>query len=144
MKLNWGTGIAIFYTIFVISLVSVVIISARNNVDLVEKEYYKKDINYEAFRVKRENGKLLSQGLDIGIKNDQLIFSFPKELGKVKGTIHLFRPSNSKLDAFIPIDLDEDNNMTVAIDKYPKGLWRTKTEWEVNGIHYFNEEKIIF
>ena len=143
MKLNWGTGIAIFYTIFVISLLSIVILSSRNNVDLVEKEYYQKDINYEKFRKKRENESLLSKGLEVKKNDGNITLHFPGIEKNITGQIHFFRPSNSKLDNIIPIVLDADHNMIISTEKYAKGLWRLMTEWEVNSHSYYNEQKII-
>lgn len=144
MELNWSVGIIIFYTVFIFSLILIVILSTRNNMELIEQEYYQKDIDYDNISRERKSRKSLSKGLDIGIKNNELIFSFPRKLEKIKGKIHLFRPSNNKLNVFIPIDLDENNNMIIDIDKFPKGLWQTKTEWEVNGLYFFTEKKVIF
>ena len=57
MKFNWGTGIGLFYVVFVVIMVSMVMFSARNNIDLVQEDYYEKDLNYESFRLARENSR---------------------------------------------------------------------------------------
>jgi hypothetical protein len=44
MKFNWGTGIAIFYIIFVVSLVFQVFKSRQYDHSLVVDNYYEEDI----------------------------------------------------------------------------------------------------
>lgn len=59
MKLSWGTGIAIFYSVFVIVLVFVVVKSTSIDNALVTDDYYKKDLEYQTQIDKQVN----SQGL---------------------------------------------------------------------------------
>ena len=47
MKLHWGHGIAIFYSLFVAVLVFQVIRSTAYDNSLVSEAYYKDDINYQ-------------------------------------------------------------------------------------------------
>lgn len=144
MKINWGTGIAIFYISFMIIMISMVVKSVRNNVDLVDKEYYVKDINYEKFRKKRANGTSLQEQLNVvtNVTNKTLLLSFPKDMKGLKGETFLFRPSNSQLDVHLPLVLDENNKMKISTTRFKGGLWRLKTEWTYQGITYYAEQKI--
>ena len=92
MKFNWGTGITVFYLAFMAIMIFAVVFSARNKSDLVVEEYYKEDINYESFRVKRENSNQLERSVDIQYKRDnqEIQFVFPKEMETIDGHVVFF------------------------------------------------------
>jgi hypothetical protein len=47
MKLNWGTGIAIFYGLFMVIMITFVVMSRNVDHSLVMEDYYEADINYQ-------------------------------------------------------------------------------------------------
>ena len=47
MKINWGTGIFIFYSLFVGALVFQLVKSFQYDNSLVVENYYEKDLNYQ-------------------------------------------------------------------------------------------------
>ncbi|MEO1625829.1 MAG: FixH family protein [Bacteroidota bacterium] len=145
MKLNWGWGIAIFYTTFVVLMVSMVIRASQNKPDLVTKNYYEKDIRYQEHYDKLRNQKELDQALSVEYLATEGVveFQFPTDAGTPSGNIHFFRPSNSFQDVHLPIRIDETNKMRVRSDRLPKGLWRVKVDWKAVGKEYFQEETIL-
>lgn len=146
MKFNWGTSIAIFYIGFMAVMIFAVIFSARNKSDLVVEEYYKDDINYETFRVKRQNSNLLEQTIDIRYdRSEEVIqFNFPKDMEKAKGQIVFFRPSDKRLDRIFPITLNENAQMMIKKDRnLVNGLWKIKVEWQESGKDYYYEKPLV-
>lgn len=146
MKLNWGTGIAIFYGAFMAIMIFAVIFSAKNKSDLVVEEYYKDDINYESFRVKRQNSNQLEKTVDIEYQRaDQAIqFVFPQDMPNVQGHITFFRPSDKRLDRRFPISLNDLGKMVIKKDrKLVGGLWKVKVEWQNDGKDYYYEKPLV-
>jgi len=143
MKFNWGTGIGLFYLIFASVLIFSVIQSTKFDNSLVADNYYEQDIKYQSHYEKLDNSQLLSSKLVVQYdQQSQLLqIEFPNK--EAKGTIHLFRPSTSKLDKIITIQLDENRKQLVATDQLKEGLWRLKIDWEAEGRQYFNEESIV-
>lgn len=144
--MNWGKGIAIFYSCFVVVMIFMVVKSSQNNVHLVQENYYEKDLNYEAFRQKRQNASNLQKPVVIkynpSVKNIE--FTFPETMVEASGKIALFRPSNKHLDQSYDILLDEDARMHIGIkDNIQKGLWYVKIDWKHQGKKYYSEESII-
>ena len=145
MKFNWGTGIAIFYSCFVIVMVSMVILSAQNKVHLVQDNYYDKDLNYESFRQKRQNASQLADQITIQFLQSQRLIQveFPKQMKKATGTLILFRPSNKFLDKKYNLQLNEKMQMNIPLDNTIRpGLWHVQIDWENEGVNYFKEETI--
>ena len=145
MKINWGTGIAIFYGAFMAIMIFAVIFSAKNKSDLVVEEYYKDDINYESFRVKRQNSNQLKKTVDIEYqRNDQAIqFVFPNDMQNAQGNITFFRPSDKRLDRRFPISLNEGKMIIKKDRKLVGGLWKVKVEWQNNGKDYYYEKPLV-
>lgn len=146
MKINWGTGIAIFYTCFMAAMIIMVIKSTQNNVQLVQENYYDKDLNYEEFRLKRENASNLSVPIEIkyltSTKNIQVIF--PDNTEDISGQISLFRPSNKFLDKQFKISVNASGKMEIPVDKsFQNGLWKVQVEWLNQGKSYFSEQSIV-
>ena len=146
MKLNWGTAIAIFYTCFVIAMVSMVIKSTHHKPHMVQDNYYEKDLNYEAFRQKRENASQMQEQVLVDyLSAEQLIrLSFPKSTSEISGKIAFFRPSNSKLDKTFALELDQDAQMNIPVSpNMLKGLWKVQINWEQSGQHFYKESTVV-
>ncbi len=145
MKLNWGTSIAIFYICFMIAMVSMVIKSTYHKAQMVQENYYDKDLNYEAFRLKRERASNLKESIVIEYldMDKNLEIKFPEDMKTATGNISLFRPSNASLDQSYPIQIDEGGSMLIPIPmSVAKGLWRVQIEWENNALDYYMESVI--
>ena len=146
MKLNWGTGIAIFYGAFVLVMIFMVVKSAQNQSHLVQEHYYDKDLNYEEFRQKRENARDVASQVTISYvqKDKRIYFDFPKGISQATGVIDLYRPSNKFLDKSFRIKLDENNRMFIPVTReIPAGLWKVQVDWESGGKKFFQEKSIV-
>ena len=65
MKINWGTGIAIFFSVFVLSLVYQVYRSTQYDHSLVSDQYYADDLRYQEHYDKLANAQSLEKDLQI-------------------------------------------------------------------------------
>jgi nitrogen fixation protein FixH len=146
MKFNWGTGIAIFYGLFVLVLVIAVIRSTGIDNSLVTDDYYQKDLEYQTQIDKQVNARGLSTDLAIRYSDpDHAVqFSFPKDLGAISGKILFFRPSNAALDFETDIQTDENFELIIPTRELLPGLWKVKVDWSAGGRDFYKEETIIF
>ena len=143
MKLNWGTSIAIFYSLFMAIMIFMVIRATQNKVQLVQENYYDKDLNYEAFRVSRANAAALVEKINLQVfAGDRLLISFPNEKIDVEGTVTLYRPADRKLDRRFTLELDQENSMAIDTSSLTKGLWRVRLDWNMQGKSFYQEEII--
>lgn len=140
---NWALGITLLYVGFACFIIGFFVISTFNKVDLVEENYYDKEIAYQQHidRVKRT--KDLPSPMVWKREQDQLVLQFPKNLPGIQGSLKLYRPSDSKNDIVIPIRPDHENVQFVPLDKIEKGLWRVQFDWQSDTIGYYNED-ILF
>jgi hypothetical protein len=142
MKFNWGTGIFLFYGIFVLALVAVVIRSTSIEHSLVTDNYYQKDLEYQSHFTKLVNAEGLETDLTIQVDEaaGNVNFQFPADIQQMGGTILFFRPSKESLDFEVTIEPGENNLQTVPLDRLVKGLWKVKVDWTGDGKPYFKEE----
>jgi len=146
MKLNWGTGIAIFYSCFVLVMIFMVIKSAQNQSHLVQEHYYQKDLNYESFRQKRQNATNMSEQVKINFTASQkaIQITFPDQMIGATGKVSLYRPSNKFLDKSFDLELNEQSSMSIPVPKeMAKGLWKVKVDWNSKGKQYYSEENLV-
>jgi nitrogen fixation protein FixH len=144
-KFHWGIGVAIFYAIFFVFLVARVTFSLFQHNDLVEDDYYKKELSYQ----KKINALKRTQDLEIGIKifqsGEGLVFKFPDSFNKtdIKGEIHLYKPSDALMDKRYNLILSDGNLFFINSQKIEKGYWLIKVDWSVGNLNYYNEKYIL-
>ena len=144
MKLNWGTGIAIFYTSFALFMVFMVIRSTFYDHSLVYDDYYAKDLAYQEQYDKIKNSKDLEEKLVI--KNngaDRTVeLTFPKNFSEIKGRVQFYRPSGSDKDFFVDIENPLDGKMLIPVKDAIAGYWIVKVDWTGDGKGFYDEKNI--
>jgi hypothetical protein len=144
MKLNWGSGIAIGFSCFVIFMSALVIESFRQNFDLVHEDYYGEELKYQD----RINRGMQSSGLTGKVTYElsatEIVINFPEEIKKenISGEVLFFRPSDKKMDVKSYIHLN-DGRQHFQLNQFSKGLYKMQINWEAAGTKYYNEETII-
>ena len=144
MKINWGTGIAIFYSLFMATMIYMVYQSTQHDRNLVIENYYEKDLQYQSHLDRIKNANALKSDLKIvQHKEENLVrFSFPKELVEVKGDILFYRPSDNKQDFKTKIQLDNNQEFIFPTTTLQKGGWKIKVDWEGDKTPFYKEVAI--
>lgn len=137
---NWALGVTAIYGGFVLFLIGFFIISTLNKVDLVEDNYYDKEIAYQQHIDKVRRTKALASPMIWKREKETLILQFPKEINAVKGSVKLYRPSNSGRDMVIPIRMDMERMQSIPLNKMERGLWRMQINWQTDSVSYYNED----
>ncbi len=144
MKINWGTGIFIFYSCFAMTLFFQVYKSTQYDHSLVVEDYYAKDLAYQTTFDKLANSIALKNPLQIDYQKglQQIQLTFPKTDKAVTGSILLYRASDKKADVLLPIRIDAQNNMVINAATLKTGRWKIEVDWIANGTPYLNRKTI--
>jgi hypothetical protein len=144
IKLHWGIAIAVFYSIFVLFLVGNVIFSATQRNDLVDNNYYGKELKYQDQIDKSARTKKLPQQLKVVKNPNKLSLLFPDIFnGKnITGNVEMYRPSNASLDRKIALNINSNNSQIIDLNLISKGYWKLKINWFVNDSAYYSEESV--
>ena len=139
-KINWGTGIFIFYSFFAATLFYQVYKSTQYDNSLVVDNYYEKDLSYQETIDKLKNSNALTTALQIHYYDIlQLVeLEFPTEFENITGTIQFYRASNKKEDVTLPIELGGDKCMNIYIRTLKPGLWKIEVDWVGDSTPYLD------
>jgi hypothetical protein len=146
-KSLWGYGIAAIYTIFALATLSFVAFTMTQKVELVAPDYYAQEVAYERQIHRERQTNELAQELaqqvtcELSADGQFIKLQFPPQAA-VRGTIHLYRPSESALDVQFALVPDADGTQTIPTAKLSKGLWRVKVTWSSEGREFYHEFKL--
>lgn len=147
MKFNWGTGIVITLICFMSFIIYFVVKmnTSEHNHDLVTKDYYKKELEYQKDIDKEENAKKLTQNLNWKKTVEGLVIEFPEDLDlkNITGKVFLYRPSNKKFDFEMPISLS-NHTLLIPDKSLLDGRWNIKVDWEYKGVLYLYKKDITY
>ena len=142
MKFNWGTGIFIFYTAFVVFILALVFRTSQERIDLVTDDYYQQELEYQNIIRKKDNASNLDPALTYSIDKMNVTFYFPPSQEGILGGVKIYRASNKTFDKEFEIDLNDQNQMIVSMDDSPLGLYKMMVTWESDSIGFYVEEDI--
>ncbi len=139
--MSWGIKITVLYTGFVILISSMVFISANNKSELVAKDYYEQELNYQQRIDDLANEKKLKITIDYQIMDTCVALRFPgTEMAKdFKGEILFFRPSDSSKDLKLRLAFNADGEQLISKASLHKGIYKMCLYWKNNAINYYKE-----
>lgn len=142
--MNWGKKITIVYLAFVALIVTLVVVSMRQKVDLVSADYYAKELNYQSDLNKINNAKALATQLKCIVGVGEIQIQFPEEhkYSSINGKVFIYKPSDNKSDKTLEI---QTNNgvQTVSTANFAKGMYRVIVNWNVDGKDFQAENVIV-
>lgn len=142
--MSWGVKISILYIGFVILILTMVAMTMGEKEDLVSKDYYAQEIKYQE-KIDRINRTAeLKEALTWQVKNGSINLSFPRQFKgeKIKGKVYFFRPSDEKMDRFIPIEEDTLSIRNISTKELEKGSYKMEINWRIEKEEYYNEGTI--
>jgi nitrogen fixation protein FixH len=144
-KLHFGTGIAIFYTIFAGTMIFFVFKSTQYDHSLVREDYYKGDLEYQEHFDKLTNTNALHGAVTIQHQaaERELLLRFPTELQEAKGKVTFFRPSNSQQDQQVALATDEELRQVISTKALKSGRWTVQIDWSSGGKSYYKEMDVV-
>lgn len=146
IKFNWGTGIFIFIVIFLISMLTVVFLSFRQNNELVEAEYYPQGIEYQKQIDRMAKAKLLSAPIAVEQVSGNLLITYPEEfrtIGFDKGEVFFYRPSAQKSDMLEVMQPDSSLSQKFSLARFSHGKYIIKFSWSMKGELYYDEQPVM-
>lgn len=139
MKISWGTGIALVYSLFAGAMLTAVFMSRRYDPGLVDKNYYDLDLKYQARLEKKQNTAKLSTLPQITAdqQGNTLLVQFPDGMQVRSGNCKFFRAAEVGDDFSVAINPDNHGKVMVPTAQLHKGRWHIELEWEADGGPYY-------
>lgn len=144
-KFNWGTGILLAIMIFFAGMALMLVIAMRHGSDLVADNYYERELAYQHRIESRRRAVDAGGALSIVSSGDTLVLTFsPSVLApETNGTIHLYRPSDKRMDTDAPMAVDHQGVQRIATTRLAHGLWKIQAEWNTRAGAYYAEQPVV-
>ncbi len=145
-KFDWGKGIFLAITIFVITTLSVVSYLISLDFFLVTNNHYEEGVEYQETIDQKKRASELENPILVVFdeKIEALRIVFPNELvGKAQGNIKLYRPNNPRLDAELPLKVNATGTQLISTSTMEKGKWVLSIQWEVDETKYLEEKTVV-
>ncbi|MBN7812358.1 FixH family protein [Algoriphagus sp. H41] len=139
--MDWGKGILLTIIGFVAFMMTLVVISVKqDDIHLVTENYYEKEIKYQD-QIDRESATaaLDREVLVFDAQSKVILLDLP--VG-ARGSLQLFRPSDARLDQEVAVDVTEAGGTKVSLDQLKGGYWRAQLTWTEGGVEFYQEKKI--
>ena len=145
MKFNWGTGIALFFTSFVLFIFFMMYKCFQTDFDLVTEDYYAKELAYQNTIDKIKNEKALGESLQVLKSEKGVSLVFPEDHASigVSGTVQFFRPSDKDLDKTFEFK-NEKTALNFPFSNFKTGAYKVIIDWEANGKSFYKEQMLVF
>lgn len=146
IKSKWGIGIALLYGSFVIFILGIVVLASLQDFQMVEDNYYDKELVYQKHIDKVNRTEQLKSKLKVeqNTNSGLITITFPTlgSQASVSGTILFFRPSDAAMDKKIEISVDQFSQQEIDLGSLEKGRWKMMIYWQVDSTDYFNQEEL--
>jgi nitrogen fixation protein FixH len=143
----WPLGIMLTFVFFITGTTGLVVLACRQKSDLVSANYYEEEVRFQSQIDRSERTRKLSQEAAVTYNAAQscITILLPVKEGQqvTAGRIQLYRPSESKLDRQVDLNLDPNGAQIINATQLKNGLWKVKVSWTADGEDYFVDRKVI-
>ena len=143
----WPFAIAGYFVVFISFLVVFITWAVKQDMDLVRPDYYAEEILYQR-RIDTVNRtrpftKEITVAYDAATKVIQLRVPAQHARGEFAGTVHLYRPSDAKLDRNLTLQPNHDGAQTIDGRALRPGLWKVRLEWKSGGETFCFDQSVL-
>jgi len=143
----WPIVITAYFVVFFSGLVAFIVFATTRQVDLVRPDYYEEEVRYQQQLDRVQRTQALPERVSVTYDPARhwITVTLPKAHAQSSsGQIHLYRPSDAKLDQRFPLAPDVAGAQRIDASKLRSGLWNVRVEWVVQEQqYYFNQSVII-
>ena len=144
MKFNWGTGILIFFILFAVSMTSAVIATTRHPPQMVQKDYYALDLNYQEHLEKKQNAAALPASPEVRFNAGQkaIAVRFPDGMTAQSGTAKCYRSITTSDD--VTTKIENTASLDIPAEGFAAGRWHVELDWQTaDGKKFYWETAIV-
>ncbi len=145
MKINWGTGLVIVLSIFILGMGYTVYRAMGLRQDLVTTDYYQQELAYQSVIDGKRNANNLEGDCKLLVEDQKLLLQFPKGLIGLEAKLELqmYYPTMAEKD----FNIDKETwtvteKLEIPGDKISGGKWIAKVKLKVDETSYYFEPQI--
>lgn len=140
MKINWGTKLAFFAIAFMVFVVTMVVIISRQDVPLVEENYYEKGLNYQK---QIDNNQSLGNQVVLHLVQNEVVLINASNQKIETGKLGYYRPSDPGMDKgeLVNTPIEPGDTASFMMPELEKGKWKVSFSWKWENKDYLLEKE---
>lgn len=142
--MNWGNKLLVTFIVFGAGMGYLVYRAIGTDFELVEKDYYKKELRYQQVIDGTNLANTLSTAIELKQTEKDISLEFPKEMvgSDIKGTAWFYCAYDSKKDRKFSLELNTEGIQLFEKDKFSTGTYNVKIDWTANEKNYYAEKRL--
>lgn len=143
MKMNWGKGITLFMTGFVLFMGYLTYRAFSIDFDLVSDDYYAQEIAYEQRMTEMRNVSGLNIQPSVSVNGDYITVQLPAGQAKLlNGEVYFYDPIRREGDRTFALQMNSNGVMEVPTNLFQPQRYQVKVSWVHADTPYFFETPI--
>lgn len=140
--MNWGKSIILAFILFATFIAVLVTVCMRQDISLVTKDYYQEELKYQDQIERMSNAAALTHKPVITASAERrLTLSFDQLPNIETGELKLFCPANAAADKTFALRATPETTQVLG-NSLPKGMYRARMTWRMQGREFYIEEII--
>jgi hypothetical protein len=142
----WPIAITGFFVVAILFIVTFIAFAMRQREDLVSGDYYEREVRYQSQLDTMNRSQRLAAQTVVTFEPAQqtIVITLPvAQTQGATGAIHLYRPSDARLDRHLPLALNAEGIQRIDAKGLRNGLWKIWVKWSVAGKEYLVDQPVI-
>jgi hypothetical protein len=142
----WPASIIGFFIVAIIFLTSYIVWAMHQREDLVSADYYEQEVRYQSQLDSMNRSQSLASQVVVTFDPAQqaILITLPAaQRPGATGWVHLYRPSDARLDRELPLALNAEGVQCLSAKELSEGLWKVRVKWNSNGQEYYLDQPVI-
>ena len=142
--MNWGNRLLIVFIVFGTGMGYLVYRSTQTNFELVEKEYYKSELQHQ--QVIDAHNLAVALNTEVVIKNStsgvQIVLPAEMKNQVITGTVWFYCAYKASNDRKFKLEPDKEAQQFFSATTIPAGKYTARISWNANAKAYYSEKEI--
>lgn len=142
--MSWGYRVIIIICVFVIGVLSMVFISMKQTNEVIDSDYYEREMKYQTVIDGKLNLQKLNDSVSVFSDSSMVHISFPEStITKLdSGVIEFLKMSDSRKDKSIKMKPETGSRYELPLSLFVSGVYKLRVEWSNDGINYYQEQDV--
>lgn len=142
--MNWGNKLLLTFIVFISGMGYLIYRSVNTNFELVDKDYYKNELQYQQIIDATKSANALSSAVQVSQTGDgKIIVQLPEEMKDkvIEGDIQFYCAYNSEKDKKFVLQVNNGIQLFNTKAVLP-GNYTVRINWNSEGKKYFSENAL--
>lgn len=131
------------FILFALFIGTLVVISMKQEVSLVSKDYYQDELKHSEKMQRMNNANALAAKPELSFEGNKVKLSFDQFNTIENGKLTVQRPSRAALDFQFEVHPASAQSQYFELLNWEQGLYRVGFAWSANGAEYYVEKLLV-